>query len=144
MSMSIQEYETYKPPTIAETLADSHLLGCLRCGWAWWLRGAGPNGDQMPVCCPKCKTASWDRPRKHYLCPNCRRFRAARDCQHCAQIRARAVAEVEATGKQVCPRCRKYGPVPKCRACAWMNGPTPGNEPAGSAAPGDATAMESL
>jgi hypothetical protein len=143
MFMSIEEYDKYRRPTIAETLANPHLLNCLRCGWFWLLRGAGPDGEDMPVCCPHCKSGFWDRPRKHYLCINCRRFGAARDCQHCAQIRAKAVAEVEAQGKRVCPRCKKYGPVPKCRSCDWLNGPAPVNEQAGSALAEDEAGVES-
>jgi hypothetical protein len=105
MSMSIAEYEKYKPPTIAEMLAHPHWLGCLRCGWAWWLRGAGENHDEMPTCCPKCKSAYWNEPRKKYVCVYCRRRGDARDCQRCQQLRDQAVAEIEATGRLVCPRC---------------------------------------
>jgi hypothetical protein len=139
MHMSWKEYCNHKHPTIVEHLTNPAVLTCLRCGWAWYFRGAGPEGEDAPVCCPHCKSAYWNEPRKHYVCINCRRLGDARDCAHCAQLRSRAVAQIEAGGKRVCPRCRKYGPVPNCRACAWMNDPAPANEPVGSAPAGDAT-----
>jgi DNA-directed RNA polymerase subunit RPC12/RpoP len=120
------------PPTIQEILADPGLLTCLRCGWAWWRRQ-----DDLPVQCPHCKSGSWSMPRKHYVCPHCRRFGGAKDCLHCAQLRRRAVEDAEGQGRLCCPRCRRFGPVPNCRACDWLNDPAPANEPVGSAPAGD-------
>lgn len=32
---------------------------CERCGHEWI-----PRGEELPVICPKCKSARWNRPRK--------------------------------------------------------------------------------
>jgi hypothetical protein len=139
MDMTIAEFEKHKPPTIQEMLsrASPHILGCLRCGWTWHLRGAGPDNDRLPGSCPKCKSAYWNEPRKCYRCTNCRRRGDARDCAHCGLLRSRAVEEIEAAGRLVCPRCKRYGPVPGCRDCEWLNPPV--NEPtsANGTSPGE-------
>lgn len=32
---------------------------CLRCGYAWW-----PRGAYIPVMCPRCKSKIWMKPKK--------------------------------------------------------------------------------